>query len=372
MKLYVLSCYLLLIGGVVGVFALITIVDLDVFVVRQKVLACLDLEQERAECLSRVLCEYDLGYLCAESIVANVSALKGPEEGIAVLREISESSAFSVSGDFHQLAHTVGRTTSKYYGSAGEVFNRCPIDFDYGCVHGFFEGLLVESSVSFVNVINQVCGSFDENSLDREQCYHGSGHGVMMQEGYHLKNALTACREISIADDQEGCISGVFMENALGFVAGRVPPENAVFLPHENWLAPCDSIEHSYKHVCYHYHHRRYLPYLYSAHLDDLVGVCFSAKGEDVELCFAALSESFITIGGDVISRGTLPRFSGDRVSRAALLCDLFPDSYVSLCHSYAIGRILGINDTESGFRSAARYCAVATKGLPVVCKRFR
>ena len=310
------------------------------------------------------LCAYEPGYLCAEDIVDAVTALRGPEAGIRVLQDISRSSLFVMQGDLHQLAHIVGRSAARNHGNTGDVFDRCPLDFDYGCLHGFFEYALSQVD-SPASALISICDSFGKNTHDRGSCYHGGGHGLMMNESYDLDRALVVCR--SLPAYQVDCYSGVFMENAIGFVAGRVPLEHNLFMPEENWTAPCDSLERRYRWYCYAYHHRNYLPYTYSAHSGDLVQLCLGA-GEDVEVCLRGLAEAFVTVHNDLIFRTSFPNVTlYDRTVRAAYLCDHFPEKYISFCHQSVVFRLLRMDRTSSShFHRAQIYCTSITKHAEV------
>ena len=315
---------------------------------------CLIFSGEKESACFASLCEHESGYLCAEKIIDEVTALQGPEAGVRVLRSISENPLFVIRGDLHQLAHIVGRSAARNYGGTGDVFNRCPLDFDYGCLHGFFEHALSQV-VSPGLALTSICDSFKEGSYDKSSCYHGGGHGLMMNESYDLDRALSVCD--SLPSYQSDCETGVFMENAIGFVAGRVPPERALFLPGENWLAPCDSIERKYRRYCYAYHFRNYLPYMYSARSDDLIAVCLGA-GKDKETCLGGLAETFVTVHNEIIFSTSFPNVAlYGRAARAAYLCDHFPDRHVPLCHRSVLRRLLRIGGLRSRLHTAREYC---------------
>ena len=154
-----------------------------------RVAECLTPQEERSEiqCLAGV-CEDEAGYLCAQYIVDRVTALKGPEYGMRILQDISMGTEFIITGETHQLAHVVGRSAAKNHGGTGDVFNRCPLDFDYGCVHGFFESAVMQFDSPSL-ALADICNSYSETSYDESACYHGGGHGIMMNESYDLKKS---------------------------------------------------------------------------------------------------------------------------------------------------------------------------------------
>ena len=157
---------------------------------------------------------------------------------------------------------------------------------------------------------------------------------------------------------QGDCITGVFMENAFGFVAGRVPIENVTFLLKKDWLAPCNKLAKQYRQTCYSYHYRGYLPYVYSAHLNDLVDICLGS-GDDVELCLFGLAEGFTVEANEIISQTSFPGFDGSSAERTAQLCNHFPEKYTPLCHTTALNRYIAVSGDKS--ERVMQYCSVAT-----------
>ena len=117
-----------------------------------------------------------------------------------------------------------------------------------------------------------------------ENCYHGGGHGMMMNESYDLEKALAVCD--LLPKKSSACWGGVFMENVMGFVAGRMPESNSRFRS-DDLLAPCDEIEEKYRDSCYVYHHV-YLVDVYSTSARNLVEICLGA-GDHTESCLRGL-----------------------------------------------------------------------------------
>ena len=319
----------------------------------QKVSDCLALgESEDISCYTS-LCEYELGYLCAEKIIDAVTALQGPEVGIRVLRGIVDDPAFPVGGNTHQLAHTVGRSAARHWGGTGDVFNRCPAEFGYGCLHGFFEDAMLQAELPDV-VLTTICESHSSKSsfesYERDNCYHGGGHGLMMNESYDLDRALAVCDLLS--SKASACWGGVFMENVMGFVDGRVPEEHSSF-DESNPLAPCDIVDEKYRNSCYLYH-RVYLVHQYSDSVDDLVRVCLGA-GDHVAVCLQGLVRA---VRDDVIAG--LHSSSGSTADRLLSFCQYVPEQYLSACHRSAVDEVLypdSAGSLHAAVRQAVRYC---------------
>ena len=318
---------------------------------REGVERCLYLREGMNACFAS-LCDGSPGYICTEDIIDVVTVLEGPEEGIRVLSEIVVSPEFRIPGDIHQLAHVVGRSAARNWGGTGDVFNRCPVDFDYGCVHGFFENALLHV-VSPVDALIGICEVSVGSDHDKGNCYHGGGHGIMQNEGYDLNSALFVCD--SLPDHQSICRTGVFMENAMGFVAGRIPEENNTFRE-DNLYAPCDAVEEKNRGVCYAYHHRIYLPSVISDFsVDSLVRLCLNGEEVDVEACFNGLFEAFITESHAVLV-DYFPDLEGSRAVKTAFLCSRVPEEYVSMCHTEVVNTMVVTTDVKY-LSSAVEFC---------------
>lgn len=325
----------------------------DVIAMTEGLEKCFSLSPDRDACYAS-LCEDGVGYLCAEDIIDIATEIKGPEFGIMVLREILEGSVFGINTNGHDLAHVVGSSTSRNWGASGDVFNRCPIDFDYGCLHGFFEIAMTKVD-SPAEALISVCENMPaEPMFDRVNCYHGGGHGMMMNESYNLDRALEVCDSLPDYFMRQNCWGGVFMENTNGFLGGRIEEEFNTFRP-DNPLAPCDSLADKYRHECY-ILHADYLINNYSTSLDDLIAVCLGA-GLHTEVCLRGVARIFSGDRQDMILQGSRLDIGGDFVERAYYLCGQFPEEYVSMCHFFVVGHFIFPHMLYSGFKDSVRYC---------------
>ncbi len=314
---------------------------------------CLERDGERDACLAS-LCEHEVGYLCAEHVVDMATKVGGPEAGMDALRQILEGPVFGIDSNGHQLAHIVGRASSLHWGFSGDVFNRCPIDFDYGCLHGFFEIAMTKVD-SPTDVLVSICENASNGpKFDKVNCYHGGGHGVMMNESYNLDKALSVCDSLPADFMRRDCWGGVFMENNNRFRNGLVADEQSTFRS-DNPRAPCDSVADKYRHSCW-ILHADYLINAYSTSLDDLIDVCLGA-GDYVEGCLHGVARIFSAERQDVILRGSDIEIEGDFVDRTFQLCDKFPDDYVQSCHFFVVEHFIFPYKLRTGFDQAHKYC---------------
>ena len=314
---------------------------------------CLTLgnREQRVTCYA-ALCEYESGYLCAEGILRSVTVYSGPEEGMYILEEMIADPVFSftAANEGHSLAHIVGQTTASYLGGNGDTFLQCPTSLDYGCQHGFLEIALVENS-SPAEAVTAICESLPTlPAIGRPNCYHGSGHGVMMNASYNFPDALAVCDQVP---DSFSCLTGVTMENVSGHNTGRISelyPENNSFRE-DNPLAPCDTLtDAGHRKACY----RQHMPYLASYFEYDLQGVvyaCLSAEGRtDTENCVFGFGAYGIYDG---IQESFLPGFEGDFMDKIIHMCDQFPEEYRMLCYTPAIDQ----STVFYGVERAADFC---------------
>ena len=309
--------------------------DRDLFVGIEK---CLSLSGGRVECYAS-LCEYEPGYLCAQDILREVVEYGGPELGMQILGEMVPSAPFPFSSadEGHGLAHVVGRKTAEYFNGTGEAFLRCPTSFDSGCHHGFFE-ISLTITPSPAEAVRKICESLpDKPALDKVNCYHGAGHGILMNTSYDFYAALAICKELP---DPLTCFSGVTMENVVGFVSGRIQD---LYLEHnsfkeDNPHAPCDTLrgdEHrSYRDVCYE-QHLPYMAHYFDYDIQGIVDTCLSA-GEHASACAHG-------VGGygmyKEIQEKLMPDVEGTFVDKTIYLCNHFPEEYRETCYLWAINQ---------------------------------
>ena len=303
--------------------------------IHERVKHCLSLQNARDVCYAS-LCEDGPGYICAEDVLRSITTDTGPEDSMQVLKEMIDSPLFlfNAANEGHSLAHVVGRTTADYFGGTGDVFLRCPTFLDYGCQHGFLEDALTKVS-SPAEAVTNICESLpDKPAIGRPNCYHGSGHGVMMNESYDLGIALAVC---DMVPDSDSCWTGVFMENVNGYLSGRIQeqyPENYSFSVN-NPLTPCDTVDERYREYCY----RQHMPYLaryFRYDLQKVIDSCLTAE-EHVGSCVWGFGAYSIY---DDIQADFLPDFKGGVVDKVIHMCNQFPEEYRETCYTPAIDQL--------------------------------
>ena len=325
----------------------------------EQINGCLTSEDDSVECYAS-LCEYDRGYFCAEKILETVTKTQGPETAMEMLETMLWNSPFffNPSSEGHNLAHVVGRTTAEYFGSNGSAFIKCSTILAYGCHHGFFEVGLAISEGDPAEAVLQICESMqDKPALGKTSCYHGAGHGIMMNASHDLDVALVVCDQLP--NDRDTCYDGVFMEHINARYDFGV--ENNQFDVY-NPLAPCNVVEERYRYSCY-YRHGNYL-FGYYGDSDDVVqnviNACLGAE-EYMEVCLMAVSGSLFLPD---YQEKFLPDLKGSRADIASIICSMFPEQYKSLCYTVFAGETV----IFYGVKEAADLCSSVDGIYHTVC----
>jgi hypothetical protein len=187
---------------------------------------------------------------CVEKYMVKVTDDYGPQASLGIMERLQQERKVDMSVNDHQVAHVVGRETAKDYGSNFKAFDLCPTTFNYGCSHGFFEYVLARTP-NARKAATTICESLNPETnllIAGFTCYHGVGHGIMMAQGYNVKNSLKECNTMPDAKAKDGCWQGVFMENVNAGMQGRALPG---LFKKSDPLSPCDKVGNRYRHECY-------------------------------------------------------------------------------------------------------------------------
>ncbi len=139
--------------------------------------------------------------------------------------------------DCHWLAHVIGKANlEKAKGDVGKAFSTCPLGCSEGCYHGVISTWLAGRDKSTIaRDLLAVCKDFANGSVERRQCIHGVGHGLLMNGSMTLASAVAACRSSSEAFFVDTCLGGVFMEHVAESTQGYPA---AQLLEHLSSLCP--------------------------------------------------------------------------------------------------------------------------------------
>lgn len=292
---------------------------------------------------------------CARDYLVGVTADYGPSASLGVLAKLQEEQRVDRTVNDHDMAHSVGRETAKDYGSNYQAFDLCPITFNYGCSHGFFEYVLARTDTP-KEAATTICESLtgDEHFLIAGfTCYHGVGHGIMMAEAYSVPSSLKACNTLPKETAKDGCWQGVFMENVNAGMQGRAP--TGVF-SRKNPLAPCDKVGDRYKHECF-INHAGWLMTVARNDIHKGTRYCLKVKGKFRSSCLQSLG---LMVTNPVWQADLAPEMAGQSQAKiAAALCARFPAAGQKDCVIGGVDNIANFDQLDVTRESA--FCAVVT-----------
>ncbi len=184
--------------------------------------------------------------------------------------------------------HEVGRTWARRHDVTVEnLYNFVPRSNDPGCSAGFGMGLTMYLGPELVVEPRSVLGTCSQlpTRFREYTCVHGSGHAFM--RGFHgqLRDAVSACNELGLANAPD-CSQGAFHDYwiSLGGGDGTTTPENAETSPE----SVCAS--YTYKRPCWYrfFWERRASTRVYVA--TDILALCDDYEGLERAGCVSGAS----------------------------------------------------------------------------------
>jgi len=99
--------------------------------------------------------------------------------------------------------------------------------------------------------IYEVCSKYKDDTafINRWQCIHGLGHGLIDIYDYDTRSALIRCEEFELRLEQISCGKGVFMQNQVHWTETKTGDFDEIDLYY-----PCNAAPSKYMPTCYHYH----------------------------------------------------------------------------------------------------------------------
>jgi len=266
---------------------------------------------------------------CISNEIKSVTYTYGPAAATDILVHILAKNLTGESVDQHLLAHEIGRETARSFGVNPDAFLLCPTDlFNGGCQHGYFEYVLGRSD-STVEAAEIICNAVQNDYSNKFYfyCYHGIGHGLMMQQAYDLDASLAICDQFSDLAAQTGCWQGVTMENVNGFRSGYAQRENVFSL--DDPLAPCSTLDPKYREQCY-LNHPAYLMWIYENDIEDSAQACLGAGERWVESCMQGLGIVISNPAFQALQDSWSPTKNTEAITWSE--CQNFPEPYVKSC----------------------------------------
>lgn len=301
---------------------------------------------------------------CVRKYLVGVTADYGPKAALGVMAKLQADQKVDRAVNDHDMAHSVGRETAKDYGSNFKAFDLCPITFNYGCSHGFFEYVLARTDTP-KEAATTICESLngaDHFLIAGFSCYHGVGHGIMMAEAYNVPSSLKACNTMPKDTAKDGCWQGVFMENVNAGMQGRAPV--GVF-SRKRPLAPCDKVGDRYKHECF-INHAGWLMTVARNDVRKGTKYCLKAKGKFRSSCMQSIG---LMVTNPVWQTGLAPELAGQPPAKiAATLCTRFPVVGQKDCVIAGVDNIANFDQLDVTRENA--FCAVVPSAHEATCYR--
>lgn len=301
-------------------------------------------------------------FSCIDNELNQVTVTYGPHAASEILERLLTAGTIATSINDHQLSHQIGRNTARAFGVNAKSFQLCPTDmFNGGCQHGFFEYVLGRTD-STTAAADAICASLDDtySAKFKFYCYHGVGHGVMMQQAYDLDASLAVCDSLGTRSAQEGCWQGVFMEN-VNAVMTQYAQREGVFSDTDP-LAPCNAVASQYRQQCY-LNHAGYLMQYFTNDVAAAAASCLQA-----EQWTGDCMQSIGLMVTNPVWQAALHGAEGeqDETATAIALCSQFPSTYQRDCVLGGVDNITNFDRLD--VTRADAFCAGSQSAFQTDC----
>jgi hypothetical protein len=155
----------------------------------------------------------------------------------------------------HEIGHHLGMWLNAYIDDPQDALDLAQQQCGGSIFHGVIQNYLQIQKFKNISIkdidIQEICSKYKDDSsfINRWQCLHGLGHGLVDIYNYDIQSAVNRCEEFEPGLEQISCSKGVFMQNTVQLVeTGKGDfDENDLFYP-------CNVSPSKYMPTCYHYH----------------------------------------------------------------------------------------------------------------------
>ena len=300
---------------------------------------------------------------CYETVLLGITGKHGPGAALDVFRRLQSQGEVKETRDGHHVAHHIGHHAAMTFGPHAEALGLCPTDFNYGCIHGFFQQALGQDMAS-PEIVMSLC---DERNTaasvslkDRTYCYHGLGHGIMMYADYDLDRALGLCDGIENDPGRMGCWQGLFMENVNGAMQGQWQRGGFSL---EDPLAPCNQLLPAYQHECF-INHAGWMMQLLDNDPLKVVQACARASADQRNVCIESLSLMATNPGWQ--DKFLANADTQSLLKNAHAICETYPEEWQQLCLFGGVDNLLNFDHLD--LTRAAEFCGGADREYRQSC----
>jgi len=116
--------------------------------------------------------------------------------------------------DCHIMGHAIGHASWRKERDLGRAFRACTQACIQGCMHGAVEAFMIDGPEGKTSPaqVRAFCDQLGASSLERRQCLHGLGHGIMHQYRKDLAEAASACEKVGGRREADLCLGGLWMQ----------------------------------------------------------------------------------------------------------------------------------------------------------------
>jgi len=200
----------------------------------------------------------------------------------------------------HETAHHLGMWIYAYLDDYDESLKIAKQQCGGAVYHGVIQNFIMIQKFNGAQVedidIQSLCPeNSNPYSIERWQCLHGLGHGLIQLYEYDVLQAVSRCEEFKPGIEQISCSKGIFMQNLSHYFETETGDFD------EDRYYPCNSVPEKYSAPCYHYH-VTYLESLNDGELKETFSDCDDIVPEEmVKYCYYGfgrqLSAQSIDIG---------------------------------------------------------------------------
>ncbi|WP_420610296.1 hypothetical protein [Candidatus Poriferisodalis sp.] len=213
----------------------------------------------------------------------------GPTATVVALKEVE----LATGRDCHDTAHEVGHIAWEHFGAA--AFATVGHDCHAGALHGTIELMFAQRGTArLAQDVSAVCAG--PNPFLVHQCLHGVGHGLMAWTSYELPEALGLCDLLPTAQNRDSCYGGVYMENGIGGVSGRMG-HTTEYISTTDPHFPCNVLAEQYWPGCYFWQSSNLFYFGWST--DAVMEVCGEAAWNSTQACYMSTGRDLGSIHRD-------------------------------------------------------------------------
>ena len=190
---------------------------------------------------------------CSVNAMQTLAKLENEEKVLDVFSNLITS--YESKYPCHEIGHHLGMWLNGYVGDTQDALDLAKQQCGGSIFHGVIQNYLQIQKFKNIPIddidIQEICSKYkdDTSFINRWQCLHGLGHGLIDIYNYDTQSAVNRCEEFEPGLEQISCSKGIFMQNVVLWTETGEGDfdENDLFYP-------CNASPSKYAPACYHYH----------------------------------------------------------------------------------------------------------------------